>query len=238
MDSRSQGQRTGDARGLNLRGNPPWIKVCGVRKAEDVVFCHKFGVDAVGLNFYPSSPRFISECELDTVAGAWPVGLAAVALFVCPSITEVNELISRHPWISLIQFHGLSGPPSELPARPWILAGGAHPELGFGPISDLYARCVGVGVGPCAVLLDGHRPGMHGGTGQKAPWDLVKAERWPVPVVLAGGINPENALEAMTVVKPWGLDVASGVETAPGVKSHEAIFQLVSQARQWSSSGA
>lgn len=223
---------------MRLRGNHPWIKVCGVRKTEDIVFCHKVGVDAVGLNFYPTSPRFISESELDAVAGEWPAGLAAVALFVCPLITQVNELILRHPWINLLQFHGLSGPPSEPPARPWILAGGAHPEKGFAPISDLYARCVGVGVGPCAVLLDGHRPGMHGGTGQKAPWDLVKTDRWPVPVVLAGGINPQNALEAMTLVKPWGLDVASGVETAPGVKNPEAILKLVSQARQGSSIGA
>lgn len=238
MDPGSQGRRTGNACGLSLRGNPPWIKVCGVKQPEDILICHEAGVDSVGLNFYPSSPRFINQFELERASRSWPDSLAAVALFVTPAMSEVWELIHRHPWINLLQFHGLANPPSEPPPRPWILAGAAQAETGFAPISDLLSRCLIAGVGPCAVILDGHRPGMHGGTGQKAPWELVKTAEWPIPVILAGGINPENAAEAMTVVKPWGLDVASGVESAPGVKDRDAIFRLVARARQEISSGA
>ena len=238
MDPGSQGQRPGNASGLRPRGTPPWIKVCGVRTLHDVICCHDSGVDAVGLNFYPLSPRFISQNELDVLASAWPVGLTAVALFVCPTIDEVRQLIVKNPWINLLQFHGIGAPPLENPPRPWILAGSAQNERGFAPVLELYDHCMVAGVGPSAVLLDGHRPGMHGGTGQKAPWDLVKPAEWPVPVILAGGINPENASQAMSMVKPWGLDVASGVEFAPGVKNHQAIEQLVSRARQVSSSGA
>lgn len=238
MDSGSQGRRAGYSRGLSLRGNPPWIKICGVKKTDDLLACHAAGVDAVGLNFYPPSPRYIRQFELDLISRSWPDGLHAVALFVTPAMPEVQELIRRHPWIDLLQFHGLEVPPSEPPPRPWILAGGANPRTGFGTISDLLGLCLSAGVGPCAVILDGHRPGMHGGTGRKAPWDLVKTEEWPVPVILAGGINPENAAEAMNAVKPWGLDVASGVENAPGVKDCQAIFKLVDRARRGTSSGA
>lgn len=235
MDPGNQG--TGFPSSLRLRGRAPWIKVCGIRTPEEASYCHLAGVDAIGLNFFSQSPRYIKKNELDAIAGAWPADLAAVGVFVSPSFPEVWKLLAEYPWIGFLQFHGLAAPVREPLPRPWILAGGAHPEKGFAPLFDMLGQCQRGGVGPCAVLLDGHSPGMHGGTGQKAPWELVKPAQWPVPVILAGGINPGNAPEAISQVGPWGIDVASGVECAPGVKDREAVFSLVHQARQRISSG-
>ena len=209
----------------------PWIKVCGVRRVEDVEACFRAGVDAVGLNFYSKSPRYISEDQLTALALEWPATVTAVGLFVDPSPKQVLDLIEAHPWIGFLQFHGLTQPPSERPPRPWILASGAHPESGFGAVRLLLDRCIAEDCGPVAVILDGHVPGMHGGTGQRAPWHAIKPNEWPVPVVLAGGLNPDNVAEAMRLVGPWGLDLASGVEMSPGLKDAGAIKRLVQAVR-------
>jgi phosphoribosylanthranilate isomerase len=198
---------------------------------EDVEACFRAGVDAVGLNFYSKSPRYISEDQLTALALEWPATVTAVGLFVDPSPKQVLDLIEAHPWIGFLQFHGLTQPPSERPPRPWILASGAHPESGFGAVRLLLDRCIAEDCGPVAVILDGHVPGMHGGTGQRAPWHAIKPNEWPVPVVLAGGLNPDNVAEAMRLVGPWGLDLASGVEMSPGLKDAGAIKRLVQAVR-------
>ena len=217
--------------GLTCLHGAPWIKVCGVRRVEDVEACYQAGVDAVGINCYVKSPRYISEEQLNALARVWPVSLTAIGLFVDPSPKQVLDLIEAHPWIGFLQFHGLTQPPSERPPRPWILASGAHPEAGFGPVRLLLDRCIAADCSPVAVILDGHLPGMHGGTGQRAPWHAINPTEWPIPVVLAGGLKPDNVAEAMRVVRPWGLDLASGVEISPGVKDADAINQLVRAVR-------
>jgi phosphoribosylanthranilate isomerase len=198
---------------------------------EDVEACFRAGVDAVGLNFYSKSPRYISEDQLTALALEWPATVTAVGLFVDPSPKQVLDLVEAHPWIGFLQFHGLTQPPSERPPRPWILASGAHPESGFGAVRLLLDQCISEDRGPVAVILDGHVPGMHGGTGQRAPWHAIKPNEWPVPVVLAGGLNPDNVAEAMRLVGPWGLDLASGVEMSPGLKDAGAIKRLVQAVR-------
>lgn len=217
--------------GLTCRHGAPWIKVCGVTRKEDVDVCFRAGVDAVGINLYPKSLRYASEDQLNALAPDWPASLAAVALFVHPEINQVKALIDAHPWIGLLQFHGLTQPPEENPPRPWILAGGAHPEAGFAPLRAILDLCISADRSPVAVILDGHVPGMHGGTGQRAPWHAIHPREWPVPVVLAGGLKPDNVAEAMKLVGPWGLDLASGVEVSPGVKDAAAITRLVMAVR-------
>lgn len=97
---------------------------------------------------------------------------------------------------------------------------------------SLLQKCLESGTGPSAVLLDGHKVGMHGGTGVRAPWSLINPKDWAVSLILAGGINQANVREAVTVVGPWGIDVASGVESSPGIKDAGLIKRLVSLARQ------
>ena len=232
LDPGWQGRRPGNQGGLTASVASPWIKVCGIRRTEDAICCREAGVDAVGLNLFPKSPRFINEQDLSLLGQGWPAGLDAVALFVSPNPSEMAELVGRHPWIGFIQIHGLDQPPLDPPPRPWILAGSAHPKEGFQPLRSLLQMCMESGTGPSAVLLDGYKVGMHGGTGVKAPWSLINPKDWPISLILAGGINPANVREAMATVGPWGIDVASGVESSTGIKDPGLIKELVSLARQ------
>jgi phosphoribosylanthranilate isomerase len=92
--------------------------------------------------------------------------------------------------------------------------------------------CLALTAAPSALLLDGHVPGQHGGTGQTAPWELLAMFRPEVPVILAGGLTPENVAEAVQMVKPWGVDVASGVERSPGHKDAEKMRRFIAAARE------
>jgi len=97
-------------------------------------------------------------------------------------------------------------------------------------VTSYIEACRALGRLPAAVLLDGHAPGQHGGTGRIAPWELIAAYRPGVPVILAGGLTPENVADAVRIVRPYAIDVASGVESAPGVKDAEKMRRFVAAA--------
>lgn len=204
---------------------PVGLKVCGITRAEDMQACVALGVDAVGLNLWPGSKRVVSLADARTLVEALAPARAPqrVGVFVDAALDEVGRACVELR-LDAIQPHGDA--PNEPYARlaaeldvawVWVIRG--TPSLDALAIPEL---------APAWVLLDAAAPGF-GGAGRPTDWAWAAraVERLaPLPVWLAGGVTPDNAAEAIARVRPAGLDVASGVETAPGIKSREAIARL------------
>ena len=208
------------------------IKVCGVTTAADAREAARLGADAVGLNFYEKSPRRIEPAEVASVLQELPPFVEAVGVFVNRPLCEIFALLG--PWRRLrtVQWHGDACEPGDgapyrlIPAFPVRDATSLEAVL-----RHLDASRVAGGL-PAAVLLDGHAAGQYGGTGRTAPWEMIAAFRPGVPVILAGGLTPENVGEAVRIVRPYAVDVASGVEAAPGRKDAEKVRRFIAAARE------
>ncbi len=200
-----------------------WIKVCGVTTVEDARAAIAAGVDAIGLNFVPTSKRFLAPeaaAALIRAAGRDAVSWVGVVADEPPS--RVTELL-RHVGLDLVQLHGKE-PPAELEA----LSPGAYKAVAIaGPEDVERARRYGGE----RLLVDAHVPGLLGGSGQTFDWALVRELVRERRVVLAGGLRPDNVASAVEALRPWGVDVASGVEHAPGRKDPTAMRSFVERAR-------
>lgn len=204
--------------------SPIGLKVCGITRVEDLRACIELGVDAIGLNFWPGSKRFVDPIRARSLIESMDWGPSKkVGVFVDAPVEEVEAAIATLG-LDLIQPHGDAQPEpyAQLAARRkvgwiWVLRG--TPALDRLELPT---------PAPTWVLLDAAVAGF-GGAGRTTDWDWAAqaVQRLsPVPVWLAGGIDPSNAAQALARVRPAGLDVASGVETAPGSKSREAIASL------------
>ncbi len=201
------------------------VKFCGVRTADDARAAVAAGADAIGFNFHPRSPRFISVAKAIDVSDALPPFIDPIAVCVEQTAMEV-EIVAATVGARFIQWHGMSRPPFKSEDYPLILA------FRLGDESDLEAIRDGVrSVKPRAVLVDANLPGEYGGTGQTAPWHLLAGFDPGVPLILAGGLTPENVAEAIRVVRPYAVDVASGVESSPGVKDADTMRRFVDAVR-------
>jgi phosphoribosylanthranilate isomerase len=206
------------------------IKICGVTRPADVHEAGRLGADAVGLNFYEGSPRRIDPIAVGDVLAELPPFVAAVGVFVNRPLREAFAYLESWGRIRVVQWHGenceTNGdyPHRVIPAFP------VRDASSLAVVSSYIEACRALGRPPAAVLLDGHAPGRHGGTGRIAPWELIAAFRPGVPVILAGGLTPENVAEAVRIVRPYAVDVASGVESAPGVKSAEKMHRFIAAA--------
>jgi len=198
------------------------IKICGMTRVEDVQAAAQAGADAVGLVFYPPSPRFLSLEWARQLASEVPPFVSTVALFVNPSAAEVYTVLERvKP--AMLQFHG-----EETPVFcaqfgvPWLKACRVKPGV------DLleYLRPFS---GAAGWLLDSHVE-EYGGVGESFDWSLVPAERHH-PLVLSGGLAPGNVREAVRQVRPWAVDVSSGVESSKGIKDAAKIAAFVTEVR-------
>ncbi len=203
------------------------LKVCGVTRRDDALALVRFGVDAIGVNFWPKSKRYIAPHDA-TWLGEIQGQLLRVGVFVNQPV-EQSLAIWREGLIDVIQLHGDEGGLHHdtifRAGAPFIQAIAITPD---GKPASAMPKAAN------AVLLDAHAPGVHGGTGQVIDWHAARALRDDhpeTPVVLAGGITAENAAAAITAVRPVALDTASGVETAPGIKDHEKISRLVAAIR-------
>lgn len=203
------------------------LKICGVTLQGDAERLVELGVDAVGFNFWPKSKRYLDPCE-----GRWAEGLAGKILRVGVFVNDASDLPYRlygEGMIDVVQLHG-----DEIPETvagfvkagiPVIKAVGVKGE---GDIESAGAY------GADAVLLDAHAPLVFGGTGEVFDWGLAQSfkSRFPgIPMILAGGITPANARHAVSVSKPAALDVASGAESAPGVKDFAKVEALLAACR-------
>lgn len=206
------------------------IKICGITRQSDLDEAGRLGVTALGLNFFPKSPRFISQETANRLLAKWPTGVIPVGLLVHPTKESVQNLLDNVPGLAWLQFHRMEAPPEWAVPRPWFPA--------FSPASaeevdKIYAWLEKAKSGPTppsAVLVDGHAPGMEGGTGNKAPWNLLKDFQPGIPWILAGGLKPSNVAEALEILRPNAIDLASGVEDSPGIKSPRLMAELVHQA--------
>jgi len=197
------------------------IKVCGLTRPQDVEAAVAAGVDALGFVTWPRSPRAVSVDQLRLLVRAVPPFVSAVAVSVSPTSDEVRQW--RDAGCSWVQVHGTVPVWPEgcrlLRAISWNHEGSSwHPDEGDG----------------AAVLIDAHDPVRHGGTGRQADWARAAQLAARRPVVLAGGLTPETVADAVRAVRPWAVDVSSGVEEAPGIKSAARIAAFVAAARQQS----
>jgi phosphoribosylanthranilate isomerase len=211
------------------------IKICGIANQDDAQAAFRAGADAIGLNFYAQSPRYIDFDRANRIVPALPAGLATVGLFVNSDPTIICD---AHDKLALkwIQLHG-DEPPEfliELGKRAIIKAFRFGPE-GWKPIIEYLQRCRDLNCLPAMMLVDALAPGQYGGTGRRVSWKLLKGypfESWQPPLVLAGGLTPENVAEAVAMVRPAAVDTASGVESAPGVKDHNKIAAFATAAKK------
>lgn len=198
------------------------IKICGITSIEDAHLAVEAGADAIGLVFYPPSPRAIQLETARQICDAMPAFVTKVALFVNPSTEMVKEVIETTQ-IDLLQFHGDESP--EFCAqfsRPYIKAIRIQAETDLQALDVTYAQAKGL-------LLDTYIKGVPGGTGETFNWSLLAPfkEALKHKVILAGGLTPQNISKAIATVQPWAVDVSGGVEAQPGQKSAEKITQFI-----------
>lgn len=186
------------------------IKICGITRVEDARAAAGLGADAIGLVFHERSPRRVDIERAATIAAALPPFCAAVALFVDAAPETVRAVLERVP-VDLLQFHG-----AETPAYcsafgvPYIKAVRMREGVDLREVAARYE-------GAAALLLDAWHAELPGGTGTRFDWQALPAEL-AVPVMLAGGLDADNVAAGMRIVRPYGVDVSSGVEAAPGTK--------------------
>jgi phosphoribosylanthranilate isomerase len=208
------------------------VKICGVTNEADARQAALLGADAVGLNFFQGSPRHIQPDTVPFVLQELPPFVAAVGVFVDVPLRQVFEQVQRLGRISTIQWHGKNRELSDCFPYHLIAAFAVQDAASLPTIQRYIDTGRMLGRLPSALLLDGHASGQHGGTGQTAPWPLLASFRPTVPIILAGGLTPDNVAEAVRIVQPYGVDVASGVEHSPGHKDPEKMRRFIANARE------
>lgn len=207
------------------------IKICGITRVDDAQAAAALGVDLIGLNFVPDSPRVVSLEQARTIATNVKQKVGVVGVFVNEPAESLRAKATA-VGLETIQLHG------DEPAE-WVAALAPFPVLKAfrwrGPetleaIEGFLEACRKCGRLPAGLLLDSYRPGQAGGTGET--WDWAEATvAWDLPWYLAGGLRPENVAQAVARLRPTGVDVAGGVEQAPGVKDHGLLTRFVAAVR-------
>lgn len=199
------------------------IKICGITNPAHAQAAARLGADAIGLVFHAASPRNVDIERAREIVAQLPPFVASVALFVDPTRIEVERVLARCR-VSFLQFHG-----DEDPAFcasfgvPYLKAARVRPELNLLEYFASYGTAAGW-------LLDAYREDAYGGTGEAFDWDLIPAAL-SKPVVLSGGLTPANVAAAIRRVRPWAVDVSSGVEVAKGRKDEQLIAAFIAAAR-------
>jgi len=211
------------------------IKICGITRPEDAQAAAAAGADAIGLNFYAKSPRAIDASRAAEIIAALPPGIVKVGVFVNAPAEDVCRVYDELG-LDLIQLHGDEPPEylAQLGSRPVMKVFRAAGTPGHGAMVDYLATCQELDCLPRLVLLDAPIESGYGGSGKLADWSLVKqyqAHADLPPLVLAGGLKPENVAEAIRTTGVRAVDTASGVESRPGIKDAAAINAFVAAAR-------
>ena len=207
------------------------VKICGIIQLEDALAAVEAGADLLGFNFYPPSPRYISPGGCAAILQALAhqgTPVIGVGVFVNTPPARVAAILEE---CGLAQAQ-LSGdePPEDLELLGERAFKALHPT-NLEALSAEVIRYPGRSLLP-AWLVDAYRPGQYGGTGQVADWSLARSLAERAPILLAGGLRPENVAQAIAQVHPWGVDVASGVESAPGRKDRRKIEAFIHAAHQ------
>lgn len=195
------------------------IKICGIREAAHARVAAEAGADAIGLVFYAPSPRFIEPAAAAAIAASLPAFVMSVGLFVNPSEAEVRRILAQVP-LDLLQFHGDETPEfCESFGRPFIRVARMEAQTDLVECAHRFSRAR-------ALILDAHVPGQAGGTGKTFDWaDIPRG--LPIPLILSGGLTSSNVGQAVREVRPWAVDVSSGVEASRGVKDPRKIVEFI-----------
>ena len=205
-------------------GHRTRVKICGMTRPEDAVEAARLGVDAIGLVFYEKSPRNVSLQQAQLICDALPGFVTIVALFMDPDAKLVNRVLATCP-VDLIQFHGKESVEfCESFNRPYIKAMGMADGTDLSKFTGGYTKAKGW-------LLDSHAVGDAGGTGEVFNWENIP-EHYRQSIILAGGLKPDNVAEAILKVRPYALDLSSGVESAPGIKDAALMAKLMNEVKR------
>jgi phosphoribosylanthranilate isomerase len=209
---------------------PVQIKICGVTNIKDARACAELEVSMIGFNFYPQSSRYIEPKLARQIIEAIPPGICAVGVFVDAGVQQIRN-IADVVGVQCVQLHGSASPCtcSEL-AREFRVIRAFSTDPQFQPEEvSLFTDC--------DVLVDAHHPNLRGGTGLTCDWLAARTTRsFARFLILSGGLTEENVGQAIAAVAPHAVDVCSGVESAPGVKDHQAIEDFITAVRTANSS--
>ncbi len=199
-------------------------KICGITRVEDVHTVVNAGCDAIGFVFYPPSPRHVTLEQAEILIRAIPAYVQAVGLFVNSHADEIQDILKTVP-LDILQFHGDETPEqcqaiAQQVGRRWYKAIQVKPDL------DAVAEIQGYqDAGASAVLLDAWHPDLKGGTGHSFDWDTFP--KLNIPLILAGGLNPDNIEQAILTTQAYAVDVSGGVESAKGIKDQQLIERFM-----------
>ncbi len=207
---------------MNISIQRVTIKICGLTRSEDLAGLAGLGIDFAGFVFAPRSPRFVSPERAAELKSLVPAGIKKVGVFVNEERKTVERL-ARAAALDLLQFHGSE---SAGFCRSFGL-----PFFKAFPVTGPFDWRAAARYRPGRILLDAFSPARAGGTGVRFNWELAGGDRSGMDLILAGGLNPDNVGEAVRRIKPWGVDVSTGVESAPGVKDIEKIRRFVEAVR-------
>lgn len=202
----------------------PRVKICGITRLEDALAAVEAGADALGFMFYPASPRAIAPAAARAIIECLPPWVGRVGVFVNADEQTVRDVVLE-TGLDTVQLHGEESPAFCARFAPWkvIKAFRIRDRASLDPLPHYRVA---------AWLLDSYTPDRHGGTGARFNWDLaVEAQRHGCPIILAGGLDPANVEQAVRSVRPYGVDVSSGVESAPGLKDAERVRAFVRAAK-------
>jgi phosphoribosylanthranilate isomerase len=195
------------------------IKICGIREAAHARVAADAGADAIGLVFYPPSPRHLALPDAAAIVAALPPFVAAVGLFVNPSEAEVRAVLSAVA-LDLLQFHGDESPQFCAGfGKPFVRVVRMEAQTDLLEYAQRFSRAK-------ALILDAHVPGQAGGTGQTFDWEAIPRDL-PIPLILSGGLTSTNVARAVREVRPWAVDVSSGVEASRGLKDPRKIVEFI-----------
>jgi phosphoribosylanthranilate isomerase len=201
------------------------VKVCGMTNLADAEHAAAHGAWAIGLIHHRDSPRYVETAVGEEIGAALKRRCEIEGVFVNSTLEEVVDAAEREN-LTLLQFHGDEGPSFCVEAgrrtgakvmKAFRVRSGEDIQAAEAYRTDFH-------------LFDAHRPGVPGGTGESFDWELLAGRRSRIPLILAGGLRPDNVAEAIAIARPFAIDVATGVESSPGVKDHaamEALFESV-----------
>jgi len=195
------------------------VKICGITRVEDGLAAARLGADAIGLVFYAKSPRAVSISQAQALVRALPPFVTIVGLFVDADPEEIRRVLAAVP-LDLLQFHGMEAPEAcRGYGRPYIKVAHMDKDTDVINLARPYDDAAGI-------LVDTYVQGVPGGTGQSFDWSRLPANLG-CPLIVAGGLTPDNVAAVVAQVHPWAVDVSGGVEAAPGVKDVAKIAAFI-----------
>lgn len=199
------------------------IKICGITCVEDALYAAQCGVDAIGLVFVERSPRYVTVARAASIVAALPPFVTTVGLFVDAPEQLITHVLDAMP-LDTLQFHGNESPQQcRIYGRSYLKAIRMKDDIDLQQQAERYADASGL-------LLDTYHPGVAGGTGEAFDWTRVP-KTLKKPIILAGGLTPENVGAAIRATSPYAVDVSSGVEESKGVKSPSMVRTFIEQVK-------